>query len=375
MRTFFGFVGLAMFLGFGALGVDQVLDLRAYPAEPRPLTVAEAAALEEPGRGAWVRLTDVRFPCAQAAQRGSDVYRLGFGATERERVIASAVTLPCSDAPTTLVGVLRAVPAGGGLTGLAFPGYPFERWPRRWQTELQAGGGPKESWGFVVMLAPFTLIGLIIAAAYWKPQHAVHVAGVEPVPSAEGLAPWRSEERVLPQRPLELASSSLYDRVLTVAALLDFAAILGWLAWACVPKNGWLGWVGVAVFGALAALLLAGLVRIGWSWVRERAPGAERFEALVPLLEHTVALANGVDVGNREYVYADPVTGARASATVGFQEAPPLVVNGRLFVVHGGARTPVVLVRAGFAPFALSKDERREALLRLARFDAFVPRR
>jgi hypothetical protein len=297
------------------------------------------------------------------------VYRLGFGATEDDRVIVSAPAIPCSDAPTSWVGVLD-VASPGRIVGLEFPGYSFEKWPRPWQTALWTSSGPENSSGLIVLMLPFALLGLILAAVYWKPEEPVHEVGVEPVPSAEGLLPWRSEERVLPPGKLELASSSFYDRVVMVAALLDFSAIMFALAWACVPEQGWLGWIGVVLFGGLGALLLFGLARIVRNWIRERAPGAERHEALVPLLELNAALANGVDVGNREYAFPHPVTGERTKVVVGFQEPPPLVVNGKLFVVHGGAGTPVTLVRAGFAPYALSKDERREALTRLARFEA-----
>jgi hypothetical protein len=49
IRFAFGLVGVAMFLGFGAITVDAALDLRAYPRAPISMTVAEAAGLAIPG--------------------------------------------------------------------------------------------------------------------------------------------------------------------------------------------------------------------------------------------------------------------------------------------------------------------------------------
>ena len=82
MRTFFGLVGLGMFLGFGAIFVTSWQETRAFPDKPVKMTVHQAVLREEPGAGAWVELTDVRFPCDQPEQRPSSVaYRLGFGET------------------------------------------------------------------------------------------------------------------------------------------------------------------------------------------------------------------------------------------------------------------------------------------------------
>jgi len=58
-----GLVGLGMTLGFGALFVGALLDLRAFPSAPRPVTVATAAAMSDPVRGTWLRLLDARFEC------------------------------------------------------------------------------------------------------------------------------------------------------------------------------------------------------------------------------------------------------------------------------------------------------------------------
>lgn len=46
MRTFFGLVGLGMFLGFGAIFVSNCQDVRAYPEQPVPTTVHEAVQRE-----------------------------------------------------------------------------------------------------------------------------------------------------------------------------------------------------------------------------------------------------------------------------------------------------------------------------------------
>src|SRR4051794_21365159 len=125
MRTFFGLVGLGMFLGFGALFVSNWQDLHAFPAAPTPTSVHDAVVREEPGPGAWIELTDVRFPCAQEEQTvGSSRYRLGFGSTEDDRIIVSG-SRPCSDAPVKVVGVL-ATASPGRIVDLEFPSYDFD---------------------------------------------------------------------------------------------------------------------------------------------------------------------------------------------------------------------------------------------------------
>jgi hypothetical protein len=213
MRALFGLVGLGMFLGFGAIFVSSWQELRAFPAKPTPMTVREAVSREVPGPGAWIELTDVRFPCSQSEQSAGDShYRLGFGATAEDLIIVSGPR-PCSDAATTVVGVLD-VATPGRIVGLAFPGYDFASWPRAWQSTLQTANGPDDSRDSLILMPPFALMGLVLLAFYWKPQRP-KATSLESLASTVDPTPWSEEERVLPSRPLLLARTSLYDRLLT----------------------------------------------------------------------------------------------------------------------------------------------------------------
>src|SRR5688572_3602284 len=49
-------VGLALFLGFGWLGLEAILDTYAFPAKPSEVTVPELARIRGQRRGTWVRV-------------------------------------------------------------------------------------------------------------------------------------------------------------------------------------------------------------------------------------------------------------------------------------------------------------------------------
>src|SRR4051812_875191 len=72
----FGFIaalviGLGMTLGGGWLLVEGIRDLRAFPDKPRPITVAEAAAMAHPPRGTWVTLSDAIVDCVHPPHKTS----------------------------------------------------------------------------------------------------------------------------------------------------------------------------------------------------------------------------------------------------------------------------------------------------------------
>lgn len=365
MRGFFGLVGLGMFLGFGALVVSEARALRAYPEVPTPMTVREAVLREDPGLGAWVELTDVRFPCDQASQAG---YRLGFGETEDDRIIVSG-TRPCSDTPVKVTGVL-ATATPGRIVDLDFPGYDFEHWPRAWQSTLWTANGPEDSRGLVMIMPPFALMGLVVLAFFWKPE-PTRSAKLENLSQEPSGPPWSEGERVLPQRPLQLAQSSLYDRVLSFSTLL----VIGWmmfaLAWFSAPSMGGVfGVIAGLFFGVLGGGAVFAALKAAWSWRKNSAPEGPWTEALARLERE-----RAMEVGNLTIGFKHPHTGEELQRVIGSQEARHLVVNGYLFLVWSKDPKAVMIIGEDFSPFELTPTEQREALRRLLRWVASTSER
>jgi hypothetical protein len=364
MRTFFGLVGLGMFLGFGAIFVSSWRELHAFPAAPRPTTVREAVMREEAAPGDWLELTDVRFPCTQSEQvASSSHYRLGFGASEDDRIIVSG-TRPCSDTPVSVVGVLDTA-SPGRIVGLEFPGYDFEHWPRKWQSALWTANGPDDARDSLILMPPFALLGLVVLAFFWKsPPPAV--ASLESIASTVEPTPWREGERVLPARPLELARTALYDRVLSFIALLIMGWLLLVLAWFSLSSMGGVfGVIAALFFGVLGGGLVALAMKLPRTWKRSTPPPGERHEALVPLIAQ-----RALDVGNVALVFDHPVTGERTERIVGLQESRPLLVDGQLLVVWGDDPRAVMILAQDFTPFELTPAEQREALRNVMRWVA-----
>jgi hypothetical protein len=181
-KSYFGLlVGLGMFAGAGWLFVDSLLDCRAFPSEPKPMSVAEAIAKADPGRGAWVKLTDLRLPCAIAASNGTgsggSTYRLGTGPTGNERlVVAASGPLPCSDAAIELVGELDSS-RPGRIAEVEFPGNDWSRWPTPYQITLWTNLGPDNTRLGLWLTPPFALMGLFIALLYLGIQSRWLAAG------------------------------------------------------------------------------------------------------------------------------------------------------------------------------------------------------
>jgi hypothetical protein len=373
VRTFFGLVGLGMFLGFGALFVTNVQDLRAYPEVPTRTTVHDAVLRETPGPGAWIELTDVRFPCDQPEQSPTGTrYRLGFGATEEDRIIVSGAR-PCSDTPVSVIGEL-ATATPGRIVDLAFPAYPFESWPRPWQSTLWTANGPEDARIGIILLPPFALFGLIILAFYWKPEptRAAKRELLEPEPNA---APWSDDERVLPARPLALATTSLFDRLLSFSALI----IMGWmmlaLAWFSYSSSAsWFGAILLLFFGAIGGFLVFAAFKAAWSWRKNANPEGPRVEALAQLDFERPLLANGVDVGNLQLGFKHPLTGVAVERTIALNESRPLLIDGYLFLVWSSDPNAVMLIAEDFSPYDLTPAEQRESLRRLTRWVASKPK-
>lgn len=356
-----------MFLGFGAIFVTSWRELNAFPAKPLRVTVREAVVREEPGPGAWIELTDVRFPCDHESQGG---YRLGFGATEDDRIIVSG-TRPCSDEPVPVAGVLdTATP--GRIAGLAFPGYDFERWPRAWQSTLWTANGPDDSRDSLLLMPPFALMGLVVFASFLK-KPPPPVATLENVAGTVEPEPWRDDERVLPARPLTLVRTSLYDRVLTFLALLVMAwmmLVLGWFSFASM--GGVLGVLGLVFFGLIGLALGALALRLPLQWSRTSPENGTLREGLA-LLEAQRPL-QAAEVDELVVRFKHPLTRVPLERVIASHESRPLLVDGYLFVVWGARPEALIIVGQDFSPYDLTPTEQRESLRRLLRWVASTPR-
>jgi hypothetical protein len=364
MRAFLGFVGLAMFLGLSAVWVATFRELEVLSAPPVSLTVGEANARPEL-EGKWVELRDVRLPCSHDVQHAStSPYRLGFGATEAERVIIRG-DVPCSDSPGPLRGMLE-VAKPGAIPDLSFPGYDFAQWPSPNQLSFSPTG-PEEARQGLWTMPPFACFGLLILAFYWrpKPPPTTTLANLELAPGDVG---WSEDERVLPPGPLRFVASSIVDRVLTLLGITNIAWIFFTLAGiSYVDATGWAGWAGVFFFGALGALMVAGGARLVGNWRSHAQFDAVRHEGLAKLISEEPMLANGVDVGNRLVRLVHPHDGVEVSRVRTENEPPMLCIDGHLFLAWAGDPKAFIVVAEGFFPFELSPTEQRAALRRLVR--------
>lgn len=105
---------------FGWLVYQTITEWRLAPPKPRPMTVAAAAALGEPGPVAWITLLDARWACERPLLRPSSAYSYGLatGAGGQRIVVAlpGGAPAPCpSSAPTPLTGRLTRREAGDPL--------------------------------------------------------------------------------------------------------------------------------------------------------------------------------------------------------------------------------------------------------------------
>jgi hypothetical protein len=169
-------IGGLMSLGFGALVLTSLLDALAFPDEPRKLTVAEAVALGEPPRDAWIELTDARLDCTIApsyGDSGSNLYAVLVGADGQARVlVTSEDPMPASCEawqPGPRVGVLVTIdrhrPAGLDWAALE----RSARWPTERVPMLATMSGPGNSWGLVALVSPLLLFGLALLVGGLRP--------------------------------------------------------------------------------------------------------------------------------------------------------------------------------------------------------------
>ncbi len=105
---------------FGWLVYQTITEWRLAPSAPRPLTLAAAVALGDPGPVAWIALTDARWVCERPLLRPSAAYSYGVAVDAGgQRVVVAlpgGARAPCpSSAPTPLTGRLTRREVGDPL--------------------------------------------------------------------------------------------------------------------------------------------------------------------------------------------------------------------------------------------------------------------
>jgi hypothetical protein len=175
-------VGLGLATGFGAIGVDSVLDYRAFSTAPTPMTVAQLSAMKVVPRGTWVKLLDAQPDCARGYAKSSDTsYVLVSDGKTPSRIIAALnEPPPCTElARGELTGVpsLRrtaSTAAGKDLPfELAWPGLDWQRWPDQRAVMLWTWSGPGDSWIGIWLGLGFGVLGALVTgygASWLKPR-------------------------------------------------------------------------------------------------------------------------------------------------------------------------------------------------------------
>jgi hypothetical protein len=175
-------VGLALAAGFGAIGVDSLLDRRAFPGAPIPITVAQLAAMKVVPRGTWVKLVDAHPDCVQGYAKPSDTsYVLVGDGKTASRVIAALNEPPsCAElGRREFTGVPSLRRTASTVDGkdlpheLAWRGVDWQRWPEQRAVILWTWSGPDDSWMGIWLGAGFGVLGLLVTwygVSWLKPR-------------------------------------------------------------------------------------------------------------------------------------------------------------------------------------------------------------
>lgn len=369
MRLFFGLVGLAMLLAFGAMSVVGFRDWRAMGSTPTPVNFTQAVTLTEPPAINWVSISGVTLPCSEpevSGGSGSQRYRLGrYAGSQVPLIVAREVSLPCSDAPITISGSLQ-IDEPGRIVDLDFPQLGWGQWPAPHQTTLWQSGGPDNERSLFIVGLGMALVGLFIAGFYLKPQPS-YAADLELVEASADMPmpEWTSSSTVLPRGLLRPAFETIYDVTLVLGAFTAFAIFMGSIAFESWPESP-----GSALFmGALAlcfVLFFAVTVRGLW---RQRGLYLERHEFLARVMQHDVSLAGQV------LTVEHPLTGDALEVRVGVHEPPFLIIDDVVMLVAADAEcTHPKAIGIGFTPFGLGVNAQRAALGRLRAWLAHASR-
>jgi hypothetical protein len=186
-------VGLGMTIGSGFVAVDSVLDYRAFPRTPTPVTVAQLAAMTSVPRGAWVSVIDGQPDCRRGYARPHDTAYALVGDGKSSAVIVVALNEPpaCERLTRTeLTGVpslrrtVEAAPGRDLPDGLAWPGVAWQVWPGHHAVILWTWSGPKDSRTGIWLGAAFAALGVFVT---WYGVRSLR----PPVPDAAVMDPSR----------------------------------------------------------------------------------------------------------------------------------------------------------------------------------------
>lgn len=164
-------VGLGMALGCGWLSVSSLLDYRAFPKAPTPVTVAQLAALKTVPRGTWISVVDARPDCGRGYAKPYDTSYVfvGDGKSPSVAIAAFDMNVPCdklvasdfSGVPT-VCGTVDGGPGHALPDALAWPGVDWQRWPEHRAVILWTWSGPKNSRTGIWLGGLFALLGVFL---------------------------------------------------------------------------------------------------------------------------------------------------------------------------------------------------------------------
>jgi hypothetical protein len=164
-------VGLGLAAGFGAISVDSLLDYRAFPKAPTPVTVAQLSAMKSFPRGSWVSVVDARPDCARGYAKPHDTSYvvLGDGNTPSRAIAALNSVPPCEQlTPADFRGVpslcrtVDGAPGNALPDGLGWPGVDWQHWPEHRAVILWTWSGPQNSRTGIWLGALFALLGVFV---------------------------------------------------------------------------------------------------------------------------------------------------------------------------------------------------------------------
>jgi len=160
-------VGLGLGGGFGAIAVDSLLDYRAFPKTPTPVTVAQLAAMKSVPRGTWVRVVDAKPDCDHgfAKPHETSYVLMGeghavIGAFERPPPCRSWKTAELTGVPS-LHRTVEGAPGKEMPNGLAPSSFGPQRWPDG-AVILWTWSGPHDSRTGIWLGGGFALLGVFL---------------------------------------------------------------------------------------------------------------------------------------------------------------------------------------------------------------------
>lgn len=360
--AFFSFVGVSMFLGFGAALASRVVDSLAAPAEP---TRVDAARLPDAVRAGarWVELDGVLEPCRfpDVGSETTAVFRVLFATNGAPiGLLDIGGARACSDTPEQLGGTVHT----RTLEDLGLPEDAATFLGENLGHEivvLYVDESPHLGLSEVSMWGSMASLGLVIAWFYAAAFFA-RGAKVRLVARSE-----RPALPLLPSRPLKLARAYHASPMLAISFMLVCTLMFAGITAGQWPARGAAGLDGetIALMAFGGAMTLAFVLLLGVmlrNALRARPTIQSPREAWARVIGHEVALARGVDVGNRTLSYTDPFTRAGepdriVQLSIGANEGMPWIVDGHVHVacVEGDAAQHVLREDGG--PFELADAE------------------